>query len=396
MTRACWRCGGHDDRDDRSGRSPGPAVAGGRRVPLRLAGVRARADRRQRAVLRPPVRRDPGRDRPDRMDRRRGLPVRPAAAAHLAAAHRRPGGHDGGPAVHRVGGRAGPARRRHADARRRLAGRAGARLGGRRRPAARGDRGADPRASPTSACGRSSTRRRSPARSCCCWRRSVSGTSPGWPAVAEERLQRAVAARGGHPRAGAAGPRHPRLGAPGAGAGPRPRRRPRTARPASWPGWPGSRRRRCGRSWRPGRWTTPATPAALVDLRTLRRAVRLGAGVGGRARPTAVPLPATGGPGDRRRRRRGAGQRRPPRRAGTRGRGCCVEDERRRGDGDASATTAPGIAPGRLAEAADQGRLGVAQSIRGPGHRPRRHGADPVGARRRAPRSSCGCPKLST
>ena len=103
------------------------------------------------------------------------------------------------------------------------------------------------------------------------------------------------------------------------------------------------------------RWTRPRRRRA-VDLRGAASArVRLGDGHAWPRPATPVPLPA---PGARRAGRRGRARRwttspRTPGRAP--GPGCCVEDDGAAVTWSASATTAPGIAPGRLAAGRGRG-----------------------------------------
>ena len=142
-------------------------------------------------------------------------------------------------------------------------------------------------------------------------------------------------------------------------------------RPRSWAGWRGSRRWRCARSCRGeapvagatsagrrggGREQRARRPGGVAGAARLAHGHRVGAG-GGRARPGA------GRAGGGVRRTRVPGQRRTPRR-GPRG-GVGAAGGPRVVAGGVGARRGDGIEAGRLEEAAHEGRLGVAESVRG-------------------------------
>ena len=190
-------------------------------------------------------------------------------------------------------------------------------------------------------------------------------------------------AGGGHPGTGTAGPRHPRLGAAGARPGPAARRR--AGRRGRRTG-PAGRRAGGGAAGAGHRAAAPApSTSAEVDLMTLLGAVRLDHGLGRRAgRRGAAARPA--------------GRGRSPRRSsaaldnvaehcapGTKA-WVLVEDEAGAGDGQRARRRLRHRRRTGSPRPSAQGRLGVAQSIRGRIADLRRHGADHLRARARAPR----------
>ncbi|MEE3918477.1 DUF5931 domain-containing protein [Micromonospora sp. BRA006-A] len=163
------------------------------------------------------------------------------------------------------------------------------------------------------------------------WRRPPASGN-GWPATSTTRCSRCSRWSGGAARTW-------------------------TARRPSWPGWPASRRRAAGADRPGGRAAGPGRGRAGPARPD--RQVRLGHGGGVRARHTGAVARATAGELGA---AVGAALDNVARHAGGRA-WVLIEDEEtetvlgtRRG---------AGIPDGRLAEAAAQGRLGVAQSIRG-------------------------------